>query len=133
MHKMPIILHPAHRAVLTDNPVFHIIQVFSAVRNLGVNACLHLIDILRMNKPFKRVARQLLKLLQRAAAKNTQHGMIDINQFLIPVGMVNKKAAGHPFRNLLNDGQRAFVKTDCKLWLVSVCFHRLASQNDYTI
>ena len=115
VHIMPVVLHPAHHTVLTDNPILHIIQILPAVGNLGSNACLHLVHILRVHKPFKGITCQLLKFLPRVAAENPQHGVIYINQLLISVSMINKKAARHPLRNLLNNGQCTLVKADCKL------------------
>ena len=112
MYKMSVILHPAHRAILSDNPVFHIVKILTAVRNLCSDTLLHLVDVLRMDKPLKRVARQRLELLQRIAAEDPQHGAVYINQLLDPVRVINKKTAGHSLRNLLDNGQRLLVKAD---------------------
>ena len=67
-----------------------------------------------MNNPLKGIPRQLFKLFQRITAEYPQHGAVDMNQLLIAVRMVNKKAAGQPLRNLLNNGQCLFIKSNCK-------------------
>ena len=100
--KVSVILYPAHLAVLPDNPVFHIVQVILAVGDLLLNAFFNFVQILRMYKPAKCAACQLLKFFESITAKDTPHGFICVYDPLLLIGLIDKKASRHLIHHLFD-------------------------------
>ena len=65
-----------------------------------------------MDNPFKSVPRQLPKFVSRSASENPQHGVIYMNQLLVPIRVVDEKPAGQALGKLRNNGKRLLVKTE---------------------
>ena len=55
---MPVIFNPADGAVLSDDAVFHVIQVILAVGDLFPDTLFHLVQVVGMHDALKGVACQ---------------------------------------------------------------------------
>ena len=92
---MPIVFHPAHLSIFTDDLVLHIIQIVLAFLDLFGNTSFHFFQFIGMHDPPKRVACQFSELFPRIAAENTYDSFIGIHDLFVFVGMIDKKTAGH--------------------------------------
>lgn len=94
MDKMPMVLHPADRTVFTADAVFRVVRVVLIYGNLFADGIFHRIQILGINKPFKRISGKLPELFQSAALKHTQDALICVDNLLITTGIVDEKTTG---------------------------------------
>ena len=107
---MAVIIHPAHRAVLADDPVFGVIHLFLAVPDLLIDGRRDLFVIQRMEHAPEGVAGEPFEILQIVAAENVEHSFVGVQQFLRLLGAVDKKSPGHMLSDLPNDGNVLFVQ-----------------------
>lgn len=111
MHKVSIILDPPDRSILLDDAVLHIVKIIDAVRDLALDAPLHLIDIVGVYHPPECISCEPAKLLLCITAKNPQHGTVDIQQLLATACAVDKKTSRHPLQYRFDAGKCTRIKS----------------------
>ena len=108
--KVAVVLDPPDCAVLSDDAVFHVVQLAAVGVYLLLDALLRILLVLRVHQSGEGVAGVSLELLQGLAAVYMDQGLIGVDQTLVPSGMIDKEAAGHPRCDLFNDGKRLFTE-----------------------
>ena len=108
MHEAPVVVNPAHRAVLARYPVLHIIKVPLVPQYLFGDRGLYLLQVVRVNHAREGAPGQLPELLPSLTAEHVQQNLVGVQDFFFLVGPVDEKASRH----LLHVRQRA---ADCFL------------------
>ena len=95
LRKMAVVVHPAYRAVLADDAVFHIVKILVAPGDLVHDGVRDGLVIVRMQHAFEGVTGELLELFQIFTAENLKDGPVDIEQFFRLLRLIYEEAAGH--------------------------------------
>ena len=106
---MSIIIHPADRAIFTDDAVFHIVQVPFIFEDLFYDGFRDCRIVLRVQHTPKCKTGQRLKFFQIFAAENGKHRMIRVQQFFLSLCLINEKTSGHVSADLFHDGNRLLI------------------------
>ena len=77
-----------------------------------------------MNQPREIIAGVFLEFLKALAAVYLDESPVGINQLLIPVGVINEEAAGHPRSNLFDDRKCLFTEDQRAPLLLLVLPHK---------
>ena len=108
---MAVVVDPADRAVLADDPVFHVVHVSTCSSSTCLlNGMRYLLVILRMNHAAEGKAGQSLEVLQAVAAEDIADGLVGVQQLLVLVRLVDEEAAGHVLAELLDHRKALIVK-----------------------
>ena len=93
--KMSVVFDPPDISVFLNNAVFHIIQVMLTAGNLLPYALLHFLKIIRVYDSAKGVAGQHAEFFRRVAAKDTEEGLIRVDDLLFFFRVIDEEASRH--------------------------------------
>ena len=91
---MSVVVHPAHRAVLADYAVFHVVEIELTVFYLFDDAFFHFFEIVGMNKTFERAVHVRFEVAKIIATEHPDQCGVGVQYVLVAVGGVDQQPAG---------------------------------------
>ena len=107
---MAIVIDPADRLILADDPVFRIIHMVIIFFYLFIDRSTDPFIIFRMDHSLEGITGQFLEFIQTPAAKDRKNRSVGIDQFFIASGTIDEKTSRHMSAEFFDDRKSLFIQ-----------------------